>query len=441
MVSILGLLFSGCGGGSNLQDAATPDATGDQDSPFVQDGPVDSGIADRPLEVPTDIWGGDAAVDVDAAPDVLADASPVPDAAPDTSMPGLALSFANCVVTSIAQKTNRIDGVEVAARDLDDDKKSEIAVALRGDNRVLTMRPRTDGTFQVISDRTSGSSPRDIDMAHFDTDGRLDLVVSNMLDFNVGVMLGTGSGAVAPAATFGAGRSYHIGIGDLNEDSKLDLVVGNTDGSNLALLLGNGDGTFATRTWILAGTQPMSPIVADFDRDGHLDVATTIRDISPSKGGIAVFLGKGDGTLVLAGRFESGGQTPFLSLVGDFTSDGSPDLIVTHSSPVMTVLYESNGDGTFKPARTVTSGDWDSIVAADFNLDGQLDLASASSNSFSVRLGNGDGTFRSGASVSMTSIPSGPMAAGDFDGDGKPDVVMAYGNGTASLCMLRNTSR
>ena len=101
-----------------------------------------------------------------------------------------------------------------------------------------------------------------------------------------------------------------LAVGDFNGDRRPDLVVGTASG--LAVMLNLGHGTFgpaiSTGIW-----QPAPAALADFNKDGKLDLAAS--------GQIA--FGRGDGTF-LPPRPTS--PTWFVAETGDFNRDGLPDL-------------------------------------------------------------------------------------------------------------------
>jgi FG-GAP-like repeat len=80
----------------------------------------------------------------------------------------------------------------------------------------------------------------------------------------------------------------------------------------------------------------------------------------------------------------------------------------------------------FDERHGTSSFPWGEIALGDFNEDGNLDLAVADSgsNAVSVLLGNGNGTFQPQVSVSTGSFPQG-VVAGDFNRDGRIDLAVA----------------
>jgi hypothetical protein len=231
-------------------------------------------------------------------------------------------------------------------------------------------------------------------------------------------------------------------LGDFNGDGKLDVVVVNRcvsggclRGGSVQVFLGVGDGMLqlpvSTGTSAFLGS-PIGIAVADFNRDGKLDLAVTFIDgglIGPTDSGL-MFLGKGDGTFgeVLPFLGNARVDDPDGLVAGDFNGDGKMDLAVIASRWGNVDVLLGNGDGTFLPKSAFHTGHGRALTAADINGDGHLDLAVTTANVVRLAYGNGDGTFQ--AVVGLTTDPGADpktVAAGDFNGDGRQDFAVALG--------------
>jgi hypothetical protein len=116
------------------------------------------------------------------------------------------------------------------------------------------------------------------------------------------------------------------------------------------------------------------------------------------------------------------GPVPQAVAVGDFTGDGTPDLVVANTGGATVSVLAGNGDGTFRPAVDSATGNSPlSVAVGDFDGDGNLDVATANAGDVSVLLGNGDGTFAAPTSIGLGSSPQS-VAVGDFNGDGTLDL-------------------
>src|SRR5579862_3562755 len=164
------------------------------------------------------------------------------------------------------------------------------------------------------------------------------------------------------------------------------------------------------------GETPSQIVNADFNGDGNIDLAVV--DASISSKTINIELGDGKGNFAQKASYTYV-DTPTSIVAADFNHDGHIDIAFTDSIMVSVML--GNGDGTFQAAvnYTTTLGNF-YLHTADLNDDGKLDLVFLSGGSYlGVMLGKGDGTFNTYTTVAVNA--SGPLVIGDFNGDGRSE--------------------
>lgn len=243
-------------------------------------------------------------------------------------------------------------------------------------------------------------------------------------------------------------------LGDVNGDGHLDIVHGppRRGFSGPIVLLGDGAGSW--RVWSEASF-PKLPYdygdaeAADFDGDGHLDVALAVH-----LGGITALRGDGAGgfepwatglKLVPPGQADN---RTFLSrtlATLDWDGDGLTDLAALSEgprhpkatereeveTPLGVVVYRNRGDGTWAEHLRLSSDAelfGDSITVGDFDGDGRSDVATGTN-----ALGRRQIVFLNrGDSVEEIEVETlRPLAfiwaidSADFDGDGRDDLVVA----------------
>ena len=317
--------------------------------------------------------------------------------------------------------------------------------------------PSVSLAFATIANLSSGGTkPGSVVLADFNSDGKLDVAVSNFSSNTISVFLNKADGTflspiISPIQITALGLGP-IAEGDFNKDGKADLVVGTIAGSQADIvLLGNGNGTFRQLSPIPNSFGFFHARVVDLNGDGHQDLVTG------DNGNISVFLGHGDGTFS-AGTFLPSGSFPgaYLGIVvGDFNGDNKLDIVACDavSSPVgALVFYAGRGDGTFQmpTSANLVSSFPGSLASGDFNGDGKKDLLIGFPGDAFIVPGNGDGTFQEGLSslVSVYSTKNFSTTNGltvvtaDLDLDGKPDALVAdYGGGILTLVLSNALSK
>ena len=234
----------------------------------------------------------------------------------------------------------------------------------------------------------------------FDKDGVLDIASTPAEGGGVDVYLGTGDGAFVFKQTVAAvnGAPYSVlaaplTAADLDKDGDDDVLVGG--GGSLCVALSNGDGSFAPATTYSAGTFSTSPVffpefvfVRDFTGDGKLDAL--MASAGPA---VALRAGNGDGTLGGLMTLTNSPYTDGVPTVGDFNTDGRPDLAYTVNSLGDATILLNQGGGSFLQARCRVfeqSRSGQAAAAGDFNGDGKADVAFTDGVALHTLLGSGE---------------------------------------------------
>jgi hypothetical protein len=216
-------------------------------------------------------------------------------------------------------------------------------------------------------------------------------------------------------------------LADFNRDGYLDIVTTMPVGQTVvvAVMLGGPDGHLgATATYPLGAVNPQGIASADFNGDGYRDIAVSLRQVGLyDSGGLAILLGDGAGHFGTVTRSSSGRFGNIV--VTDFNADGKVDLLVAGVDLNQVVIFRGDGTGQFTETRLSVAGSANAVAAGDFNGDGKPDIAVAVStpNLVTVFLGTGGG-FAAPISVAVSDWPDS-IAAADLNGDGMVDVALA----------------
>ncbi len=348
---------------------------------------------------------------------------------------GAVTGFGNGTVFGVIVVPSRL-----ALADFDRDGQLDLVVVSTASHRILVFKGLGNLSFDAtpVADLslTGSPGPQAAVAGDFTGDGKLDLAVAEDnggLDLFIGD--GTGALTAGPSTTLGT-EPRDLFAGDIDRDGKLDLVVAQATSGEVLVLLGQGNGTFQQANPVAVGGAPARVALGDLDRDGALDLV--VLDVN---GGLVAFEGGGTAPAVF-------GPTPYAAAVsgplsglalGDFTSDGRPDIVTTRTATNQAVLVaDQSGWPCVRSSFALAPHSYSvadgpvATVAADFDQDGRPDLAVATTNDSFIRVRRGiGGDFVPLNDFGPFSSPPRGLATADLDFDGRADIVAALGDASS----------
>ncbi|MGB6390757.1 MAG: CRTAC1 family protein [Candidatus Acidiferrales bacterium] len=335
----------------------------------------------------------------------------------------------------------------VAVGDYDNDGYPDIYMT--GYRHSVLLHNNGDGTFTDVTEKAGVGDDGEWGTAagwfDYDRDGKLDLLVTNYVQFD---------------------EDHPVSCGDSRPGYRAYCRPDNFHGSSMRLYHNNGDGTFTdvTKQAGLLNTdgKSLAVVLADLNNDGWPDIF-----IANDTQRNFLYFNNQDGTFKDAsftsgagfsedGRPESGMSAD----AADVMNNGLPYLFVSHLDFELNRLYRNNGDGTFTDD-TIASGLAQTNILKsafgarffDFDNDGWRDLlvinghildnialyhpevAYAEEKKLYRNTGDAsfvDSTKTEGADFRAPRVGRG-LAVGDFDNDGWLDFLVNNNGQDAQL--------
>lgn len=361
----------------------------------------------------------------------------------------------------------------VVVGDLNNDGRPDLASADYASNTVsvlinTTVPGASTPSFSAQQTFGAGGQPASLVVDDFNSDGKPDLACANYGSDTVSVLLNmTAPGAIMPSfatqQTFSTGNNSSpnsVTAGDFNSDGKPDLASANFNSNNVSVLLNtttlaDGPLAFTSQQAFATDYYPMAVTVGDFNGDGKSDLVSA-NYLGNTVSVLLNTTAPGEAMPTFGNQQAfSVGLYPSSAAVGDFNSDGKPDLAIGNRySNTLSVLLNTANPGATAPSFAIQqtfateSYPW-SVAVGDFNGDGRPDLASANeySNTVSVLINNttpGAATpaFTTQQSFSLGATGTSPhsVAVEDFNGDGRPDLATANYDGHTVSVLLNITT-
>lgn len=190
-----------------------------------------------------------------------------------TNTAGVLGAPSNQVLNSFANITS------VALTDLNGDSKLDAVIVGATTNNLGVLIGNGAAKFAAPTTFNMPGGPNRLALGDFNNDKKLDVVTANVGAGTVSVRLGDGNGGfggAAPSSSVAAGTTpTAVSVGDFDSDGNVDLVVSNSGSNTFSALIGKGDGTFGAAKSFPTNASPGSIVSADYSGDGLLDVVTT----------------------------------------------------------------------------------------------------------------------------------------------------------------------
>ena len=302
------------------------------------------------------------------------------------------------------------DPYNAKTADLDGDGKLDIVLTVAGTSEVVIFRnTSTIGSlsFDNYISFPAGADPLHAAIADFDADGKPDIAAVNRFSNTLSIYKNTTSTGSFSASSFAAKVDFAVGTepyvvraADLNSDGKPDIVVTNLVSNSLFVFENTttarsiNSGSFASPVTLITGTTPHTSSLTDFDRDGLIDIA--IANIASNT--VSVFRNVSAGGPISSASFAAkvdfpAGATSVDFAAGDVDGDGKADIAITNQGTNKVAILKNTStpgsiDATsFASIVSFTSGTLPaSIMLADIDGDGKVDMLNTNMNGQSLNI-------------------------------------------------------
>lgn len=321
-----------------------------------------------------------------------------------------------------------ISGVDGPARfaDVDGDGRLDLVFTRSSHNgtsvgTLYVVRGNGDGTFSQALFTAPIVGPENL-LATGDVngDGKTDIVTMGGLH-SITVRFGNGDGTFPTRSDFDIPDFYvpvGLAIGDVNGDGKADFIVP-YGGGIVGVMLGNGTGGFSTNLRLPFAGDPASLVLADFNKDGALDMAI----VDQASGTVSILMNHlpvAPATNSVTTNEDTASASVAIGAT-DADNDALSYAVKTGSAPAKGAVAFGNGSFTYTPIANANGSDSFTILISDGNghtVEQAVTVTINAVNDAAVaQNGSGSGT--------EDNAISGTLAASDVDGDALTYAIVA----------------
>jgi len=290
-------------------------------------------------------------------------------------------SFPNSGNPRIPVTNNGLQFETVVPADFNSDGKLDLL--LGSTSEIWMLKGNGNGTFtQSFTTTYFQNNQKDAKVADFNSDGMLDFVFKGPSGLKTWLGNGTGGFTAGPETTYPIGSANFtvsgLATGEFNYDGKKDLAISDALTGKVFTMLGNGSGGFTAGPDVSmingTGVVPGTVLVGDYNHDGRNDVAT-INEFTDTLHSLAVALANTSGGFNAPAFYEAG-INPSTAALADFNRDGNLDVVSSDTTGNQQVVQLGNANGTFTLGGKFPSNSGSQTPAvADYNGDTKPDIA------------------------------------------------------------------
>jgi FG-GAP-like repeat/FlgD Ig-like domain len=231
---------------------------------------------------------------------------------------------------------------------------------------------------------------------------------------------------------------------DYDDDGDLDIIISRRNSTNDKLpssvewLENDGTGQFPRNTLFEDLSFPVDVDMGDFDKDGEIDYIVSDRYVSISSGALTLFQKQNDGSYVKL--FIEDSLRTDQSAVADFDKDGNLDVVaVGFNRPTVSIYWNDGALNFSKQEITDTVAQVELVEVDDIDNDGDEDIVYGGGglDGFKILYNNGSGVFDSSQTLFLNnnqySNSKRGLAITDLDNDGFKDILTFSGVGFGGL--------
>jgi thermitase len=337
--------------------------------------------------------------------------------------------------------------------DIDGDGNNEIVFSISGNLYVLNSLGQVKSGFPVSLENGDGGFDvySAVHLADLNNDGKMEMLVkhfpSRLNDFDrICVFSSNGQSfenwpyifdAVHGTSFRGCGCPDMVAV-DIDHDGNKEVIglavntaVGTNAPSSLTLFVWNYDGTIRSgypieisQTNTPVSLNGISPIVADIDNDGAIEVGIVLEEAPLSFAYFSL-----NGVMKSGWPVQSDNQILTVPLVADFDGDGKLETVISGSTSITGhKIFVVNSNGSLRKTWQADNHgmSFSQPLITDIDGDTKLDIIVTSTNGL-VEAWNDSGRSIQGFPKYMYTQQMGQVFAtpsiGDFDGDHKSELV------------------